>query len=360
MKHILIYILIALVFFGLIELYFFKNNSIVQQKSNEVTMVGSGNEAMPSVGMVLNGLDTDEKVAFRAAVTGRLQENARLSVADSLGSEEIQLTYCQKLIAQGCTCLIVEPVNARCVDALAELASGYGVPMILLGQRPTAGQQETCSRLYSVGYAEEDEMTRLADLISGYWKNNRETMDSLVEDDILYYAVVSDYGFENSGKAEELTALLAERGCEAKFVRDTVTEYLNYDLERVLDNDYNATAELILFADSADAEKAYSYFRDPTEYPSGKSMGIQLAVMDMDTTAYNLYKEGKVLFATGNGGMVLGQVTADLARQLLAGETPLLSSSIAQVANEGRTFLCNPLTLRSMIEQKMPDLSQEE
>lgn len=359
MKHILIYILIALAFFGLIELYFFRNDNIVQQKSNEATMVGSSNEAMPSVGMVLNGLDTDDKVAFREAVTRRLQEHARLSMTDSLGSEEIQFTYCQKLIAQGCTCLIVEPVNAGCVDALAELASGYGIPMILLGQQPTAGQRESCSQLYSVGYAKEDEMPRLADLISGYWKNNRDMMDSRVEDGILYYAVVSDYGFEDSGKAEELTALLAERGCEAKFVRDTVTEYLNYDLERALDNDYAATAELILFADSADAEKAYSYFRDPTEYPSGNSLGIQLAVMDMDITAYNLYEEGKVLFATGNGGMVLGQITADLARQLLAGETPVFSSSAAQVANEGRTFLCNPLTLRSIIEQTVSDLPQE-
>ena len=129
---------------------------------------------------------------------------------------------------------------------------------------------------------------------------------------------MTEYGYEESGKWAKLQSLLEERGCTAKLTKDVVTEYLNYNLEYSLDAIYYSGAELLLFSDSADAEKANVYYNDPTEYSKGYR--AWRVVMEADETAYNLYKDGKVLFAEGSGGYMMGRAAAQMVKLLLEGQ----------------------------------------
>ena len=158
---------------------------------------------------------------------------------------------------------------------------------------------------------------------------------------------------EESGKWTKLQSLLEERGCTAKLTKDVVTEYLNYNLEYSLDAIYYSGAELLLFSDSADAEKANVYYNDPTEYSKGYR--AWRVVMEADETAYNLYKDGKVLFAEGSGGYMMGRAAAQILRLLLEDQIPRVSGSLASQADGGKTFLCNPVVLRNVIETVEPE-----
>ena len=151
----------------------------------------------------------------------------------------------------------------------------------------------------------------------------------------------------------KLQSLLEERGCTAKLTKDVVTEFLNYNLEYSLDAIYYSGAELLLFSDSADAEKANVYYNDPTEYSKGYR--AWRVVMEADETAYNLYKDGKVLFAEGSGGYMMGRAAAQILRLLLEDQIPRVSGSLASQADGGKTFLCNPVVLRNVIETVEPE-----
>ena len=135
---------------------------------------------------------------------------------------------------------------------------------------------------------------------------------------------------------------------------DTITEYLNYNLEHAFDALYYKGPELILFSDSADAEKAYTYYNDPTEYPNGYG-GTLWAVMEADETAYNLYKDGKVLFAEGGSGYLMGRAATQMVKLLLNGEAPRVSIQLATPADSGKTYLCNTVVLRNTIAVEEPE-----
>lgn len=208
---------------------------------------------------------------------------------DCMGSAEVQMTYAKKVLEQGCTVLMLEPVNDTVTDELLALAQEYDVPVVLMNRRATAEQLVAFPKLYSIlkeDDSEEAELERLADTIADYWEKNRDDLDNWLHDDKLSIAVVTEYGYEESGKWAKLQSLLEERGCTAKLTKDVVTEYLNYNLEYSLDAIYYSGAELLLFSDSADAEKANVYYNDPTEYSNGYR--AWRVVMEADETAYNL------------------------------------------------------------------------
>lgn len=71
--------------------------------------------------------------------------------------------------------------------------------------------------------------------------------------------------------------------------------------------------------------------------------------------AYNLYKDGKVLFAEGSGGYMMGRAAAQMVKLLLEGQLPRVSSSLASQTDGGKTFLCNPVVLRNEIETVEPE-----
>ena len=102
-----------------------------------------------------------------------------------------------------------------------------------------------------------------------------------------------------------------------------------------------------------DAEKANVYYNDPTEYSKGYR--AWRVVMEADETAYNLYKDGKVLFAEGSGGYMMGRAAAQMVKLLLEGQLPRVSSSLASQTDGGKTFLCNPVVLRNVIETVEPE-----
>ena len=170
----------------------------------------------------------------------------------------------------------------------------------------------------------------------------------------LGIATVTDYDFEESGKWEKLQTLLEERDCDTVLSWSVITEYLNYNLERRLDTIHAYGGELILFGDSADAEKAYAYYRDPTEYPSGNYKPF-LGVMEIDETAYNLFKDGKVLFAEGAGGYMMGRAAAQMIAQLVYGQAPRVSAFLATPADGGKNFLCTPVMLKNTIAVEQPE-----
>ena len=188
--------------------------------------------------------------------------------------------------------------------------------------------------------------------------NNRDALYHWIQNDSLAIAAVTEYGFEDSGKWDKLQSLLEQRDCTATLAKDIVTEYLNFNLEFSLDAIYYSGAEIILFSDSADAEKAYAYYNDPTEYSKG--YGAWRAVMEADATAYSLYAEGKILFAEGGGGYMMGRAAAQMVKLLLNGENPRVSIQLATPADSGKTYLCKAVVIRNMIETEQPEETDEE
>lgn len=68
--------------------------------------------------------------------------------------------------------------------------------------------------------------------------------------------------------------------------------------------------------------------------------------MEIDETAYNLFKDGKVLFAEGAGGYMMGRAAAQMIAQLVYGQAPRVSAFLATPADGGKNFLCTPVMLK--------------
>ena len=358
MKHILIYLVIALGIFGLLGWYFAQQEELQPQAvQSDLTMNNVAKQSQLMVKMLFSDMSNETKNEFRTTLQAELGDMATVEAHDCMGSAEVQLSYAKKVLEQGCAVLMLEPVDDTVTDDLLALAQEYGVPVVLMNRRATAEQLAAYDDLYGIVMAEDTEdaeLTRLADTIADYWANNRDDLDCWIQNDKLSIAAVTEYGFEESGKWEKLQSLLEELDCTAVLCSDTVTEYLNYNLEHAFDAIYYKGPELILFSDSADAEKAYTYYNDPTEYPNGYG-GTLWAVMEADETAYNLYKDGKVLFAEGSSGYLMGRAAAQMVKLLLNGEAPRVSIQLATPADGGKTYLCNTVVLRNTIAVEEPE-----
>ena len=77
--------------------------------------------------------------------------------------------------------------------------------------------------------------------------------------------------------------------------------------------------------------------------------------MEADATAYRLYEQGRIQFAEGSSGHVMGKAAAQMVTALLNEEQPRIASQLATPADSGKTFLCNAVVLRNMIETDEPE-----
>ena len=358
MKHILIYLAVALVMFGLLGWYFTRQDDIHPQATpTNLTTSNVAKQSQQTVKMLFADMSSEEKNAFRTALMSELDDTLLVEAHDCMGSAEVQLTYAKRVLEQGCTVLLLEPVDEATADELLSLAASYDVPVVMMNRSATPAQLAAYDKVYGIVKAEdteEAEHPRLADTIAEYWKTNREQLNFRLLDGKLGIATVTDYDFEESGKWEKLQTLLEERDCDTVLSWSVITEYLNHNLERRLDTIHAYGGELILFGDSADAEKAYAYYRDPTEYPSGNYKPF-LGVMEIDETAYNLFKDGKVLFAEGAGGYMMGRAAAQMIAQLVYGQAPRVSAFLATPADGGKNFLCTPVMLKNTIAVEQPE-----
>lgn len=345
MKHILVYLVVAVCIFGLMGLYFAQNDKNIE---NNVVAAEANvpKQSTVQVGVLLDDLDDADTVAFVDSLSGQLGKAANITVSECSGDAPTQMSYYKKMLSAGCRYLFVEVFDAGQVDEMIALAAKQGATLFLMNANPTAAQITAYDAVYSIGYAESDRLVGIANALADYWSANREEMDYKTSDDVLSYAVVTDSGFAGTEEQEELEKLLAQRGCVAELVRDSVTEYLNYNFEAELDRIYFANAELILFADSADAEKAYHYYHDPSEYSSETP---KLCLMTADKATYSLHENNQILLACGNGGDVLGRMAAAMVTTLANGETLSLSTVGTAPINEGRTYLCGDVVLRNII-----------
>lgn len=359
MKHIVIYILIAVAIFGFLSSYFSEDSIILPTQDAFVTNTDVPKETQLSVGVLFNGMDDAEKVAFRSSMEEMTADLMAYSYHDCLNDAKVQVTYARRLLSEGCQMLLIEPVNDEVVDTLIDAATEKQVPLVLLKYQPSTEQIKRYENLYAVDFSYEVydlPLELIADTIAYYWTEHNDEMDTRQFDDVLKIATVSDYDMEESGEIDELQALLTERGVKAKFVYEVVTRYLNYNIESNIDAVYWSHAELILFADSSDAEKAYYYFRDPNEYT--KVPPINLAVMNADSNAYNLYHQEKVLFAVDDGGPMMGRVTGKLISGLAQGYRPAFNAEAVTPQNGGRTYLCNPTALRNIFVEEEPETEE--
>lgn len=344
MKHILIYILIALCIFGFMGFYFAqdKNNIVASADSARAEIA---KQEILQVGVLINNMEAQSNASFASTVTTQLSNIATVTVSDCIGDSSVQMNYLNRMLKQGIKYLLVQPVNAEGINEMISQASAYKATLIVLGSDLTQEQMNAYDRVFAVkGPNDEDaDLKAVASALSSYWKNNRDSMD-LDSDGTLKYAVISDYGFEDSGKAAKLASLLAQADCTAKMEDDVITRYLNYNYESQLDMIFFHNVDVILFTDSADAEKAYNYFHDPSEYRNVPKQ--KLCLMDADETAYSLYESGKVLFAAGTGGTVTGRAAAALITSLEKGETPKPALIGAVSGGNDRTYQVNSAILR--------------
>ena len=120
-----------------------------------------------------------------------------------------------------------------------------------------------------------------------------------------------------------------------------------------MDAIYYSGAELLLFSDSADAEKANVYYNDPTEYSNGYR--AWRVVMEADETAYNRRCPPQKALSHPYTGYMMGRAAAQMVKLLQEGQLPRVSSSLASQTDGGKTFLCNPVVLRNVIETVEPE-----
>ena len=170
MKHIIIYLAIALVMFGLLGWYFAQQEDL-QPKALQAELSVSNVAKLPQqkVEMLFSDMSNEEKNSFRIAIQNELGAAVDVAAHDCMGSAEVQMTYAKKVLEQGCTVLMLEPVNDTVTDELLALAQEYDVPVVLMNRRATAEQLVAFPKLYSILKAddsEEAELERLADTIA--------------------------------------------------------------------------------------------------------------------------------------------------------------------------------------------------
>lgn len=348
MKHILIYLLIALALFLLLTFLF----PAGRPPDAEVTDPADGRDPETAetgkVGILFSGADDLWKVEFKNALERGLDGRAELVAKDYGENPGTFLTYFKKLLKDGCGCLILEVAPRASVDELLALAKEAGSTLFLYGCALTREQADFYGNAYTIGFGETHRAETLAGVLAGYWHTNERELDSRKRDGILYYSVVSDSGYQDTDFRKELEALAAERGLKMELREDVVTRYLNYNFEYPLDRIYFSLSEAILFADSADAEKAYHYYHDPSEYTKGPP-DIYFCVMEDDETALSLCEGNQILFASGNGGTNLGAMVLRMMRALQEGE-PLNHATVGVTPRDnGRNFLCAETAHRTVI-----------
>ena len=82
--------------------------------------------------------------------------------------------------------------------------------------------------------------------------------------------------------------------------------------------------------------------------------------MEADDTPYHWYKDGKILFAEGGGGYMMGKAAAQMVKLLLNGEAPRVSIQLAMPADGGKTYICNTVVLRNTIVTEEPKEEKQE
>ena len=135
MKHIIIYLAIALVMFGLLGWYFAQQEDL-QPKALQAELSVSNVAKLPQqkVEMLFSDMSNEEKNSFRIAIQNELGAAVDVAAHDCMGSAEVQMTYAKKVLEQGCTVLMLEPVNDTVTDELLALAQEYDVPVGVIVQ----------------------------------------------------------------------------------------------------------------------------------------------------------------------------------------------------------------------------------
>ena len=120
MKHIIIYLAIALVMFGLLGWYFAQQEDL-QPKALQAELSVSNVAKLPQqkVEMLFSDMSNEEKNSFRIAIQNELGAAVDVAAHDCMGSAEVQMTYAKKVLEQGCTVLMLEPVNDTVTDEVA-------------------------------------------------------------------------------------------------------------------------------------------------------------------------------------------------------------------------------------------------
>lgn len=207
MKHILIYLAVALVMFGLLGWYFTRQDDIHPQATpTNLTTSNVAKQSQQTVKMLFADMSSEEKNAFRTALMSELDDTLLVEAHDCMGSAEVQLTYAKRVLEQGCTVLLLEPVDEATADELLSLAASYDVPVVMMNRSATPAQLAAYDKVYGIVKAEdteEAELLRLADTIAEYWKTNREQLNFRLLDGKLGIATVTDYDLKKaaSGKS---------------------------------------------------------------------------------------------------------------------------------------------------------------
>ena len=125
MKHILIYLAVALVMFGLLGWYFTRQDDIHPQATpTNLTTSNVAKQSQQTVKMLFADMSSEEKNAFRTALMSELDDTLLVEAHDCMGSAEVQLTYAKRVLEQGCTVLLLEPVDEAAYRALETEANG--------------------------------------------------------------------------------------------------------------------------------------------------------------------------------------------------------------------------------------------
>ena len=175
MKHIIIYLAIALVMFGLLGWYFAQQEDL-QPKALQAELSVSNVAKLPQqkVEMLFSDMSNEEKNSFRIAIQNELGAAVDVAAHDCMGSAEVQMTYAKKVLEQGCTVLMLEPVNDTVTDELLALAQEYAKQgkALIVSPDDTCGvdtlkkNKSSLQRLYEKGYKDGEK-------ISNYLYNER-------------------------------------------------------------------------------------------------------------------------------------------------------------------------------------------
>ncbi|MEA5010322.1 MAG: hypothetical protein VB100_01185 [Angelakisella sp.] len=350
MKHLLIYMIAALLIFSYINFFVSPDDIVPDFFPTQLTMAAEAiaptetrSVATPiQAGIIFNSMSSLETVYCKNAIIEHLGSSYNVHVNEVGGNQEIQQDIFDKMVGKGYRLIFIELFEESPIDYFISAAQKNNLTLVFMGKQPTAEQLNQMDNLYYIGYELDNIANTLAEASVMMWMTEREDLD-YDDDDILEYSVISKAGFMETGYQAAFEEHLNKIGLSNEVVYDFLTDDITSDLENAVDKMIIDDSELFICVESSNAKRLVNYLNDPTEFK--KWPKLRIAVLSVDNDARKLVEQGYVSVAVGYDGTQLGVKAAELAATVMMKEQP--SGEELGLRQEERSFFVPPTTLRA-------------
>ncbi|MEG0541464.1 MAG: substrate-binding domain-containing protein [Angelakisella sp.] len=357
MKHIIICIVCAVLLFSYIgestmsqQLIVGTNAAVspVTRMATAVAPVARKVEVPKGLqaGILLGHADDLPTARFKRAFEKTIDPEVKVNCVDAAGSVETQYTMFDKMIEAKYNVIVLELITSASAKQFIDSAGQAGVPLILIGEKPSEELLTAYPNIYYMGFMDESLAQQMAEETYNLWINNPKLMDFEKDDWDLTYSSLSKTGYSASGQKEIFEETMKDLGVSTSLAVDSITRHFDYNLHKEVDQTIIDDSEIVFYDSSVEVQKVINYFYDPTEFSRRPKQ--QLALSVIDDGAAKLVADGEVVFACGPDSTELGSLASRLATLLMAGQEPNFQN-LEMEPTDGRYFYLPNKVLRADI-----------